>query len=100
MIVKVGSAVLNNWRITIRELFDELGLSFSLVHSILTEDFGMKHVLAKSVPKLPKAARDLLQCADQDTNFMKTIITSDESWVCEYDLETKAQISQWKTPGL
>jgi hypothetical protein len=27
-------------------------------------------------------ARDLLQCADQDANFTKTMITSDESWVC------------------
>jgi len=100
MIVKVRSAVLDNWRITIIELFDELGLSFSLVQSILTEDLGVKHVLAKSVPKLPKVSRDLLQCADQDTNFMKTIVTSDKSWVCRYDLETKAQISQWKTPSL
>jgi hypothetical protein len=35
-------------------------------------------------------AKDLLQCAKQDANFMKTIITSDESWVCRYDPETKA----------
>jgi len=101
--------VLDNWRITIRELSDEFLLSFSSVQMILTEDLGMKHVLAKFVPKLPKVkqketclavARDLLQCADQDTNFMKTIITSDESWVCGYDLETKAQTSRWKTPDL
>jgi hypothetical protein len=26
-------------------------------------------------------ARDFLQCADQDANFMKTAITCDESWV-------------------
>ena len=69
----------------------------------------MKHVLTKSVPKLPKVkqketsspvARDLLQCADQDTNFMKTIITSDGSWVCGYNLETKVQTSRLKTLGL
>ena len=30
---------------------------------------------------------------------MKTIITGDESWVYGYNLETKAQSSQWKTPG-
>jgi len=62
----------------------------------------------KSVPQLPTAkqketclaaARDFLQCSDQDTNFMKTIITSDESWDYEYDPETKAQSSQWKSPG-
>ena len=30
---------------------------------------------------------------------MKTIITGDESWIYGYDTETKAQSSQWKTPG-
>lgn len=54
MIVKVHSAVVDNWRITIGELSDELGLSFGSVQSTLTEDFGMKCVFAKSVPKLPK----------------------------------------------
>jgi hypothetical protein len=50
MIDKVCSAVMGNRRITIRELSNELGLSFGLVQSILTEDLGMKHVSAKSVP--------------------------------------------------
>jgi hypothetical protein len=70
---------------------DKLGLSFSLVQSLLTEDLGMKCVSAKFFPKLLTVeqketrlavARDLLQCADQDANFMKTIITTDASWVC------------------
>ena len=56
----------------------------------------------KSVPKLLTAkqketrlaaARDLLQCSDQDTNFMKTIITNDESWDYGNNPETKAQSS-------
>ena len=67
----------------------------------------MKYVSAKFFPKLLTVeqketclavARDLLQCADQDANFMKTIITSDESWDCGYDPETKAQSSQRTTP--
>jgi hypothetical protein len=44
-------------------------------------------------------ARIFLQCADQDAHFMNTVITSDESWVCGYGLETKTQSSKWKTPG-
>jgi hypothetical protein len=108
MIDKVCSAVLDNHRITIRELSDELGLSFGSAQSILTEDLGRTHVSAKFVPKLLTVkqketclavARDLLQCADQDTDFMRTIITGDESWVYGYYPETKAQSSQWKTLG-
>ncbi|GFG37126.1 hypothetical protein Cfor_05787 [Coptotermes formosanus] len=30
---------------------------------------------------------------------MRTVITGDESWVCGYDPETRAQSSQWKAPG-
>ena len=52
MIGKVHSAMPDNHRITITELFDELGLSFYLVQSILTEDLGMKCVSVKFVPKL------------------------------------------------
>ena len=108
MIDKEHSAVLDNQRITIRELSHELELYFGSVQSILTEDMGMKCISVKFVPKVltveqketcPAVARDLLHCADQDTNFLKTLITGDESWVYGYDPETKAQSSQWKIPG-
>jgi AraC-like DNA-binding protein len=52
MIDKVRSAVLDNRRITIRELSDELGLSFGSVQSILTEDLGKNRVSAKFVRAL------------------------------------------------
>jgi hypothetical protein len=77
-----------------------LGLSLGLVQSILTEDLGTKCVSVKFVPKLLTVeqketrlavARDLLQCAGQDANYMETLITSDESWEYGYDPETKAQ---------
>jgi hypothetical protein len=103
---EVHSVVLDDWRITIRELSNELGLSFGLVQSIMTEDLGMKCVSVKSIPKLLPVeqkrtclvvARYLLQCVDQDANIMKTIIASDEPGVYGYHPETKAQSSQWKT---
>jgi hypothetical protein len=50
MIDKVYSATLDNCRITIRELHDELRLSFGSVQSILTKDSGIKHVSVKFVP--------------------------------------------------
>jgi hypothetical protein len=62
----------------------------------------MKHVPEKFIPKLQTVEqkethlavdRDLLQCADYEANFMKTIITSDEPWVYWHDPETKAQTS-------
>ena len=32
------------------------------------------------------------------SRFAKKVITGDESWVYGYDIETKAQSSQWKRP--
>jgi hypothetical protein len=49
---KVHSSMLDNQKITIRELSDELGLSFGSIQSILTEDMGMKCVSVKFVPKV------------------------------------------------
>jgi hypothetical protein len=88
MIDKVHSAMLDKRRITITELFDKLGLSFGLVQSIVMEDLDMKCVSVKFVLKLLTVkqketclavARELQECADQDADLMKTIITSDES---------------------
>jgi hypothetical protein len=38
----------------------------------------------------------MLECANRDTEFLKTVITGDETWVYGYDPETKVQSSQWK----
>jgi hypothetical protein len=71
-----------------------------MVQSILAENFGMKRISLKVVPNLltvePKdtllaVARDLLQCADKDANFMKIIIIGDESSVYWYYPKTRAQ---------
>jgi hypothetical protein len=39
----------------------------------------------------------LLETCNNDPDFLKQVITSDESWVYGYDPETKAQSSQWKS---
>ena len=41
-------------------------------------------------------AQDMLDCVENDSNFLNTVITGDKSWVYGYDPETKAQSSQWK----
>ena len=104
-IAKVRRIVMKDHRITINEIAGEVGISTGSAHSILTEDLAMRRVLAKFVPKLLveqqkqlclEIAQDLLDCANSDSDFMKTIITGDETWVYGYDPETKFQSSQWK----
>jgi hypothetical protein len=55
MIDKVRSAVLDNQRITIRDLSEEVGLPFGSEHSNVTKDLGTTGISVKSVPKLPTA---------------------------------------------
>jgi len=39
---------------------------------------------------------DLCERAQNDLNFMSSVITGDESWVYGYDTETKQMSSQWQ----
>lgn len=105
VIDQVRVLVMEDRRITVRELATEVGISIGSVHSILTEHLAMRRVAAKFVPKnltdeqkelRLEVAQDMLECIQNDPNFLKTVITCDESWVYGYDPETKAQSSQWK----
>jgi hypothetical protein len=62
-------------------------------------------VVAKIVPKLLsqeqqqlrlEVVRDMQEFASRDPEFLKTVITGDETWVYRYDPETKVQSLQWK----
>jgi len=40
-------------------------------------------------------SQELFDCLNADENFLKNVITGDETWVYGYDVETKVQSSQW-----
>ena len=52
---------------------------------------------AKCVPRL-QITRYLSERSCENVQFLKNIVTGDESWVYGYDPETKQQLSQWKGP--
>ena len=85
-----------------QELEEDLGIPQTIVSQILTEDLGKKFVprlLSREQKEFCAAvAQDLLETTNNDPDFLKKVITGDESWVYGYDLETKAQSSQWKSP--
>ena len=49
---KVEEMVMNNRRITIRDVADDVGISIGSCHEIFSNVLGMKRVAAKFVPKL------------------------------------------------
>jgi hypothetical protein len=65
----------------------------------------MCRVVAKFVAKLLsqeqqqlhlEVAWDMLECANGDPEFLKTVITGNETWMYGYDPETKVKSSHWK----
>ena len=42
---------------------------------------------------------DLIQTVTNEPDFLKKVITRNESWVYSHDLEMKTQLSQLKLPG-
>ena len=71
------------------------------------EDLGMRKICAKMVPKLldddqkewcMEVSQDILEHLQTEPDLLQRIITGDESWIFEYDPETKRQSLQWKCP--
>jgi len=92
-------------RVTVGEVAEEVGISTGLVHSILTDDLAMRRVSAKFMLKLLmmeqkqlclEVSQDMLDYTNSDPKFLNIVTTGDESWVYGYNPDTKAQSSQWK----
>ncbi|UYV76190.1 hypothetical protein LAZ67_13002977 [Cordylochernes scorpioides] len=106
-IIEVEKIILANRRITVREVAEDLNISIGSCHSIFINDLSMRRVAAKFVPKLLNCdqkqhrmniANEMLDSVRDDPNLLQRVITGDEAWVYGYDVETKAQSSQWKLP--
>lgn len=105
---RVKQMVRDDRRLTVRQIADELGMNHNSVWKIITEDLGMQKVCAKMVPRLlnddqkgrrMQVCQDILERLETEPDFLRRVITGDESWVFEYDPETKRQSLQWKSPA-
>ena len=95
-------------RMTVRMIAYELGINRETVWKIITEDLEMRKLCAKMVAKLLnndqkdrrlQVCQDILGRLQTEPNLLEKVITGDESWIFEYDPETKRQSLQWKSPG-
>ncbi|GFU01401.1 FLJ37770-like protein [Nephila pilipes] len=80
---------------------ESLNMSVGSVFTIMTEDLKKKKLCARFVPHTLTteqkehriaSSEDLIAAADEDPNFLKTIVTGDESCCLEYDPETKPKV--------
>jgi len=90
----------SNRGLTIREISEDLNISYGPVQNILTTDLNMRRVSVKFVPhvltvkqKQQRLSISLELCdrAASDSSFLGNVIRGDETWVYGYDPETRVQ---------
>ena len=95
-------------KLTIREIAEELNITYGSAQDILVNDLGLRRVAAKLVPKdlnfMQKrdrvdVARDMRSKVDSDPSFIKRIITGDETWIYAHDMHSRHQASEWRSPN-
>lgn len=103
---RVRKVLRSDRRLSIQQIAGTLHMSTFAVHGIVTEDLQMRKVCAKLVPKVltedQKKLRvlrcqELLDLIQNEPDFLNSVVTGDESWMFEYDPETKRQSSEWHT---
>jgi len=102
---KVAALVLSDRRLIVRMNASELNLKNTMVHQILTQELATRRLCAKIVPKNLTIEQDnrkdmclhLLERIQSDRNFLKNVITGNETWILEYDPQTKRQSKVWPT---
>lgn len=107
-VTRVRKVLNSDRRLSICLIAQMLNLSKSVVHDIVTEHLNMRKVCAKMVPKVltdgqklrrVEVCQENLNMCESDPQFLNNVITGDESWIFEYDPETKRQSSEWHTPA-
>jgi hypothetical protein len=108
MIERVQQMLAQDWRVALRLMAEELGISKDTVHTIVREDLGKRKICSQFGPhKLTdeqKANRmetsgDFITMCDQDPSFLRTIVTGDETWCYQFDPESKRQSMEWRSPS-
>jgi [histone H3]-lysine36 N-dimethyltransferase SETMAR len=103
---KVKEVIRKDRRLGVRAIAELTHINRESVRRILVEELDMKKVCAKMVPRLltpeQKECRmnisaDILESIERDPNFLERVVTCDETWIFQYDPETKRQSMHWKS---
>lgn len=107
-IAKVRDYIANDRSATVRMMEEDLGINRETIRLIIKEDLGKTKVCSRFVPHhltddqkrgRVRHCRDLVSTAENNRNFLKSIVTGDETWCFQYDPETKRQSAEWKSSG-
>jgi len=92
---------LEDRRISVKSVAEQLGISRERVGSIIHEDLDMRRLSAKWVPKCLNVDQKRQGCQSSEqildffrcdpNGFPSRLVTMDETWLYHYDPETKQQ---------
>lgn len=110
MITKIHDIVLDDPKVKVREIAEAVGISTGSVVSILHDCLGLRKLTARWVPRLltidqkrRERVRTSQQCLDllnrNRTDFLRQIVTMDETWIHHYTPESKESAKEWVGPG-
>ena len=101
----VRNLVKKDRQLTVYHIAETVGISVGSAHSILHDDLCLSKLSARWVPKVlhpnqlnlrsELSTAILLKIEADEDHFFDRIITGDETWVHQYDPETKQQSKQW-----
>lgn len=106
---KIDKIIRNDRHLSIRMIIDMINIDKETVRQILHNNLNMNKVCAKMVPKnlsqdqkdnRKNICSDILQMINEQPNLLENVITCDDTWIFQYDPETKRQSMHWKTPTL
>ena len=107
IVSKVRERVLQNRRGTVRHLSEELHMPMSTVHRMLREKLKMRKLCSKLVPRSltheqkeqrVECCRARIAAQEREPDYLQRVITGDESWFFEFDVERQTQSAQWCRP--
>jgi len=103
---RADAFIRENRRITIKELGAMLSISVSSVEDIVKYHLHYRKVNARSVPptltdmnkmvRMQDASRLLQQFEDEDDEFLKSIVTTDKTWVQYFIPESQQSSREWR----
>ena len=96
-------------RITVREVSQRVDCSVGTVHTIIHDNLNMRRLCARWIIKMlsecqktqrMESCRRFVQRFEQEGgDFLRRIVTADETWISLYEPESKEQSTMWKTLG-
>ena len=105
----VHDMVMDDRRLTKREIAEAVGISDERVLHILHDELRLRKLLARWVPhsltldqkrtRVKLSQEHLARFQKNKTDFVRRFVTMDETWVYHYDPKLRQQTAEWTEPG-